>query len=176
MNTLAGRCSSTEIRVDAAYGRPGRFGNRECVLLLAGGIGVTPMHSILAELHARAMASLPIPRRVHFVWTAADDGVLCLFPELFLAINNANPNSVFRLSLHNSRKPKPAVDGASDAVLHTRGLIHRSRPDLPALFHELRDEFADVGVMVCGPAPLIDQASNLSFEHGFEFHTEIFGW
>ena len=60
--------------------------------------------------------------------------------------------------------------------MYTHSIIKRGRPKLDALMRDLAGDYNadDVMVMVCGPEQLIADASRLSFQHGFHFHTEIF--
>ena len=66
-----------------------------------------------------------------------------------------------------------------EAVEFTRSKIHRGRPRLDVLMREVSESVSvasDVMVMTCGPEQLVLDASELAFQYGFDFHTEIFNF
>lgn len=84
------------------------------LLSAAGGIGITPFHSIICDLHARALAPGAVGtagavKRVHLVWTVRDASLLHVFADTLAAVSRENPNgSMFSLHLH-------LTDGSSSA-------------------------------------------------------------
>ena len=55
---LASHQSMTEVRIDGPYGKPHEYSSKSVLVLLAGGIGITPMHAVFAEVYAHACRSL----------------------------------------------------------------------------------------------------------------------
>jgi predicted ferric reductase len=118
----------TEVRVDGPYGKPGSYADKRVVVLVAGGIGITPMHSIFAELYARAcrqaaetsasvnnsvsrngrtgssssVVASPV-QRVVLVWSARSTVIFSLFSSTFLAVEQHNPSKAFTVQLHISQ-------------------------------------------------------------------------
>lgn len=77
---LSGSPSQT-IRVDGPYGRQPYCTEYHNVLLVAGGIGITPMHAQLAEIHARASNGTLEQcalKRIRLVWVVREVGMLSL--------------------------------------------------------------------------------------------------
>jgi hypothetical protein len=207
----------TEVRVDGPYGRPGTFSDKRALVLVAGGIGITPMHSIFAELYAVAAraksGSCGAVERVVLLWSGRSDVTFCLFAPTFHAVNQRNPNGAFEFYLHNTAPSgggggggggvggaAGGVEGAAghrghthsaagaagaevymgdiphDALVFTKSIIRRGRAPLAEKLKEMGQLYApdEVMVMACGPEPLILSASELAFQHGFHFHTEVF--
>jgi len=208
------------VSIDGPYGRTGHYYERETLILIAGGIGITPIHSIIADLHNRltnpdAYGSIGAVKHVHVVWVVREARLLHIFANTLADILRNNPDSVFSLHLHCTESAGPggsvAISGgpgyASDGLTiepstagfcdpSSASIVDRARaggrPDLPKLFTHVAAEAqkdhaariaggggafspaAAVTVMVCGPERLIDQASDLSFAHGFDFHSEVF--
>lgn len=101
----AARPLAMPVSVDGPYGRPGHYASRRCVVLVAGGIGVTPMHAIMADLHARACnpdvyGAPGAVTRVHLVWTVREAALIGHFGESLARMLAANPASMFSLAIH----------------------------------------------------------------------------
>jgi NAD(P)H-flavin reductase len=93
------------LSIDGPYGRAGHYYERDTVVLVAGGIGVTPIASILGDLYARAtQPDVYGPpgnvRRVHLIWTVRDPNLLTVFADLLADIVRNNANGMFQLHLH----------------------------------------------------------------------------
>jgi predicted ferric reductase len=89
--------------IDGPYGRTGHYYESTVLLLIAGGIGITPMHAILQDLLLRASevgtreaakhegpsaARLPLGRvqRVHLVWAVRDERLPQAFADTLLGL------------------------------------------------------------------------------------------
>ena len=55
--------------------------SRECLVLVAGGIGVTPMHSVLEELQLGGVPDGAPLRRVVLVWAARSSKIFGMFAD-----------------------------------------------------------------------------------------------
>jgi len=113
------------ISVDGPYGRAGHYSERQTLILVAGGIGVTPLHSIVADLHARArdpatFGPAGAVRKVHFVWAAREASTFLLFADTLAALLRENPaGGMFSLHLHLTEGRATAA-GAEGAVAGKR--------------------------------------------------------
>ena len=174
----------------------------ELVVLVAGGIGITPLHSLFAEVYACASrvksGQCGSIEHVVLLWAGRSDSTFCLFAPTFHKVSQRNPNGAFEFYLFNSA---PGAGGAGaaagalgakgappppdevymgdiphDAVVYTKSVIQRGRPPVAEKMSEVAQRFHpdDVMVMACGPQALILSASSLAFQHGFHFHTEVF--
>jgi predicted ferric reductase len=182
---LAKAHTVVEVRVDGPYGYPGAISDKRCLLLIAGGIGVTPLHSIFAELHLRALHSKddvhPL-ESVTLVWSARSDDLFALFSPTLLSVMRHNPGDIFHFQLHNSQPARSKSielrvgELPSDISQDAKSLIQRCRPNLDLLFEQASQHYvpSDVAVMVCGPAELTYDASERAFRYGFHFHNEVF--
>jgi predicted ferric reductase len=52
---LAKTSTTVEVKLDGPYGKPAPFTDRSVLILVAGGIGVTPMHALFADIYNRAV-------------------------------------------------------------------------------------------------------------------------
>lgn len=185
---------TVEVKVDGPYGKPEIFSDARSLVLVAGGIGVTPMHSLLSDLHRRVVAGHDIGRiqRVHLIWSSRSDDLFCLFARTLSeavhepashAHTQRKPKCTFSVSLHNSQKPQASIAAEPDYPAEealVRSLIVRSRPNLAAAISractDLPGPREDIMVMSCGPQALLDEASEVAFNNGCRFHAEVFNF
>ena len=126
------------VRVDGPYGVPPDLGDYDLVLLVAGGIGVTPCHSILHHLHSAWLAAQPSNGGVRgdantcvdagantcgvrLVWSVRDEAMPKLFDSTWCAINANDGGGRFGYSIHNTQRartpPGDAVPATPPTVL-----------------------------------------------------------
>jgi predicted ferric reductase len=108
----AGRAAQPVIRIDGPYGVPPVVDEYTSILLVAGGIGVTPCHAILRDLYARA-ADTASRRcghtagkracKVKLLWSVRHKGMACLFADTLRQIDADSLGDSFSYSLHLSR-------------------------------------------------------------------------
>jgi ferredoxin-NADP reductase len=153
-----------EVLVDGPYGRNPYFSDStETLILVAGGIGVTPMMALFSHLYSRAKAAataaiavgvdtiardhwrtraLGTLRRIVLVWTVRTELELALFAEQIYQARQDNPFDAFDAILHvtgsdDVRLPVCASDlyaGMKPGVVHlVTGTARSGRPDLSSL-------------------------------------------
>jgi hypothetical protein len=106
------------VSVDGPYGRTGHYFERSSVVLVAGGIGITPLASVLGDLYSRATdpdvnGDLASVRSVHLVWVARDRSLFTIYAPLLSRILKDNAGGVFKLHLFcsNSSRNSRSADG-----------------------------------------------------------------
>merc|ERR1719266_2016596 len=93
-----------EIHVDGPYGKPFVYDGYERVILVAGGIGVTPCHSIFSTMLSRSMQqsadkdAAPLPA-VDLIWVAKDKEMFSMFTQTFRSYEAHNPSANNRFSV-----------------------------------------------------------------------------
>lgn len=102
---LAASDAQPVVRIDGPYGKPPQFEEFDDVLLVAGGIGITPCHAILRDLYLRRCeekvkppeaAAARLPSRVHLIWSVRHRGMACLFTETWKLVNDDSFDGNFR--------------------------------------------------------------------------------
>jgi len=87
-----------ELHVDGPYGKPFVYKGYERVILVAGGIGITPVHSIFSTLLSLSMkyggkdeegSILPF---VDLIWVAKDSKMFSMFTNTWRSYEEHNPN------------------------------------------------------------------------------------
>eukprot|EP01119_Soliformovum_irregulare_P000557 TRINITY_DN1038_c0_g5_i2.p1 TRINITY_DN1038_c0_g5~~TRINITY_DN1038_c0_g5_i2.p1 ORF type:complete len:1060 (-),score=280.60 TRINITY_DN1038_c0_g5_i2:117-3200(-) len=95
------------VRVDGPYGCLPPFQDMSDILLISGGIGVTPMHSILLSLYQslrypNGKKNFPRLKKVYFIWTVRDASLLNMLKDTLGTIHNHDLDGMFELHLHVS--------------------------------------------------------------------------
>ncbi|PRP76058.1 ferric reductase-like transmembrane protein [Planoprotostelium fungivorum] len=175
--------SQTLIRVDGPYGNMNVHTRRHpIVVMVAGGIGITPVFGILRDAyrtgHLSKSQADTIPRHcireVHLVWTIQSMDQYSWFEEEFeelLAAARHPFQPRLHLHLHVTR---------DNATLMSQR-FKRGRPSFDALFEQLENDHPREAktVFVCGPKPMVADvwdkvASRCLHGHPYDFHKETF--
>ena len=101
------------VSVDGPYGRTGHYHERSTLLLVAGGIGLTPFHSLLLDLAARARrpdeyGALGAVRRVHLVWVVRDLHIVRAFAATLLPLAQSG-GELFDIAIYCTNRSRAAV-------------------------------------------------------------------
>ncbi|OWZ08778.1 hypothetical protein PHMEG_00018622 [Phytophthora megakarya] len=198
--------SPFDILVDGPYGNvsvdienPSIYSH---FVLFSGGIGVTPMRSIVNWLHSEHIGGYrPDMKNVHFVWSVRDrDLVQALVDGPEPQLDGSQNESYFPTRIQDAVVPNDQTDAFFSEIYLTRGekdvesqvdhqlskcLRYGSRPDTAKILRAMgekaqRDGNSRIAVLVCGPKPLVNGVVTTSLElykemniH-FDVHTELF--
>jgi NAD(P)H-flavin reductase len=174
-----------EFNLDGPYGKP-TICLQKCstLVLIGGGIGVTPLLPILnmaaKSQDVSSMNLLPQLRRLVFVWAVRrQEAFECAAEELRCAAARIAAGSTgdmpsVEVRLHLTGEAVQA--GVPQAFQHT---IECRRPDMAEIFSQVKaadDDAGGAGTMgfVCGPAAMIRAARQAGWEHGVPIHVESF--
>ncbi len=145
-----------------ASGPAGRFtfdqSSSDGVVLIAGGVGITPVMSILRALTDRAW-----PGMIHFVQVARTEEDLVFREELDYLSRRFPKLSILRVL------SRVSADG------HWKGECGRLTADMISSFVP---QIAQLPVYLCGPTPMMEATQTLLAELGVpadQIHTEAFG-
>ncbi|TFK29465.1 NADPH oxidase isoform 2 [Coprinopsis marcescibilis] len=158
------------VMVDGPFGSASEdFLNYEAVMLVGGGIGVTPFASILKHIWYR-MNNLSSGKptrlsKVYFTWVIKDFGTAEWFHSLLHAIEEEDTQNRIEINIYLTARLKEDevnniivqdVGAEKDAITSLRAPTHFGRPNWNRVFGSLCDKHpeTDIGVFFCGPAPL----------------------
>jgi ferredoxin-NADP reductase len=163
------------VNIDGPYGYPPDFEHQHNIVLVAGGIGITPMISIVKDLHQLRKQNDPKAMRLknlYLLWVVRDLAILEMFRDVFDEIHNDHTcKGVFHIMLRVTQRSFSAkIEGSTFNPPPVLG-----RPNL-------QQEFADIATvcgtsvlaMVCGPEPMVKEVQSAAYRCHFELHTETF--
>ncbi|KAG3176175.1 hypothetical protein PC128_g17402 [Phytophthora cactorum] len=192
-----------DILLDGPYGKlsvdidtPGVYSH---YVLLSGGIGMTPMRSIVNWLYTEHHEGYrPDIKNVHFVWSVRDrDLIQALVDGTGLHHETSNHKSYFPARIQDANEPTSTffsefyltrgekdVEALLDHQL-TSCLRYGSRPDTAKILRAMGEKAKEAGstrvaVLACGPNSLVSDvvvaSITLSKEMNihFDVHTELF--
>lgn len=168
---------SMKLRIDGPYGKPLLdFKAHRTVLLVAGGIGITPMISILRDLVGRQITSMPIAtQEIHFMWIIPDQVSYSWFADEIQEIisqSSALPEDKYLLDIKTF---------FTKATTTPSSQFFAGRPDFKSVFNGIKQYHGsgDIAVGVCGPAVMLKEVRNAAVSESdesclFKVHTETF--
>lgn len=162
---------SPQINIDGPYGMLTHDVTQyDVVVMCCGGIGVTPMISILRDLHYKMSVKLLDAKKVYLFWTMRDPSLYYSLGDCFNDVLVSPMSSCFNLSVW--------ITQAGEAS----PLFERGKPDWMEIFSALKtlhDDVDRIAVLSCGPTNLVnttwDCSTRLSDSRvAFDFHKETF--
>lgn len=159
-----------DLDVDGPYGSPPALRRR--VLLVAGGVGVTPCASILRTVLLGGADC----ERVTLVWVAKRRHLFYLFADALQlrALTKDQPTQAHAAMLYETGYFVSHADHLAHAP---RLVVRRGRPDLDAHLDTILaglDDPSQALVFASGPHSLIDAVCQAARSRGAQFHAESF--
>lgn len=174
------------ISVDGPCGAPIDYTQYTTVILVAGGIGVTPCKSVFESLRATS-SSLGALIRVHLIWAGRDESLFSIMSDSLHDLPLPNPSeTVFTASLFidnpAAKAPSVTADSHLDPEQQAANLskiITYGRVNLQSEFAKFQTESNlkhpdHTLVFVCGPPGLTSSCETLCAQYNWSFHSETF--
>ena len=174
--------SELEVNVEGPFGVGVQTSHYEQIVLVAGGIGITPCHALLRDMIQKHKAGVLSPqlRSVTLVWTAR-------FPQLF---NMFEPTFKEAVTLSEESKGSGSGSGSGQGIEFNLSLwltdvamkaqvitsqeYSTGRPDLKSILHPAASSGMKSLVFHCGPPGLEKASREAAIELGLDYHTETF--
>ncbi|RIA84808.1 ferric reductase like transmembrane component-domain-containing protein [Glomus cerebriforme] len=166
-----------KMRVDGPYGKTSLdFMQHNTVVLVSGGIGITPMISILRDLVDRQVANMPIvTQSIYFLWVIPDTDAYQWFgSELRELMSRAG-------TLPQNKYILDVKVFLTRSTTTPSSIFFQGRPDFSIFFHDIKrfHGSGDIAVGVCGPAVMLKQVRNAAVQSSdetclFKVHSETF--
>jgi predicted ferric reductase len=102
------------VNVDGPYGNTiFETARYDTVVLVAGGIGITPLHGVLRFLHQLAVAGVGPVRRVHLVWSVRNPALFWSIKETLRSVVENSMGGRFGFALFATRSSANSAVGKS---------------------------------------------------------------
>jgi len=167
---------TAKVFIDGPYGHCAvRWEDYSSLILVAGGIGVTPMIAILDDLYEKCKTDKKPARleNVIFCWSIQNKDSLAWMDSITKKIQ-ANPQPTagvkFDVQVFATREKG---EGAGFRI---------GRPNYEAIFDAAQrpkdgaGKDWNIGVLACGPEPMIHDVQKMSQVREVDFHKEIFAF
>lgn len=195
-----------ELYMDGPYGNPSinlEMDDKKLFLLIAGGIGVTPIISTANDLIDQYIRGRDI-KKIFFVWSVRDTlmvpGIMNeqnligkYHSELqFIQQQTGKELSKDVLEIRIHQTKKNLEDANSNNVVvnsseTTRPFVYYGKYFIPQrmnlhdIFLQMKEQqrdlkLDDVCVLACGPKEMLDEVSSLSKKNSFSHHLEVFNF
>jgi len=162
LKDLSYRGVGQTISLDGPYGSPPDMTKYSRVLIVAGGIGVTPCHSIFREMVLKDSGD----NRVHLLWVSRKAQLFTMFMDTLEKADSSGPR--FTYSLYAD------VEVSLKAPEWLKEKIQAGRPRLGAAFDKLGIQGSNSFVFVCGPGGLARAVEGCAEQRGCGLHMETF--
>lgn len=169
------------VNIDGPYGNPPPFMDEQhdTLLLVAGGIGITPIISIFKDqyqLHRQSHPNSKMLKHVYLLWVVRDMSSLEMFREVFDDISNdPHCQSKFHIILRVTQR---SFSKAYSLTAETTPLNPQPIMGRPNLLQEFGDIAQTCGknvlAMVCGPNVMIKEVQSAAYKFKFDLHVETF--
>jgi len=192
-NLLSAPDGSPIFRIDGPYGAASEDTFKfKTVMLIGGGIGVTPFASILKSVRYRIdMSGESAIQKVYFFWVCRDKNAFEWFSDLLAALEQANINQFLDIntyltapmSVDEIRNMVQGLDSETDQITGLQSPTHFGRPNWDQIFSEKANvhQGQEIGVFFCGPSVLSKQLYTFSRKYTdsktntlFKYHKENF--
>jgi len=189
-----------DIRMEGPFGTPSVDLSSEtykCILLISGGIGVTPMQSICNDLLYQHKVKGRMLKKVWFVWTLRD---LQMLTDVLHGNDEEKKNPQTEAAdclLTKNSVPSESASAATPEVLVAdfyislppqqeirQQNVKLGRPNFSEIFEKMAEIATATGeskvaVLVCGPMPMVTDISQLAVQKTtaqvqFHVHSEVF--
>jgi len=164
--------SDIRVRLEGPYGHMSlKLSEFQHVLMIAGGIGITPMMPLLemALSPERRRAELPAMKSLSLIWIVQSSLQLLWFKELleYAFMQAQIPSTDFKLQI------QLFVTQSSQQCI--KAPFTAGRPQIADLIRDAAQEsMGDKAALLCGPSGLTREASAHASENGFSVHVETF--
>jgi len=167
-NLLSAPDGSPIFRIDGPFGAASEDVFKfKTVMLVGGGIGVTPFASILKSIRYQLESTqLPLINKVYFYWISRDKNAFEWFSDLISVLEQENINNFLeirtyltaQLSVEEIRKVMYGLEEGQE-ITGLQSPTFFGRPDWRQIFQDISQKHfgQEVGVFFCGPAVLSKQ-------------------
>mmetsp|Transcript_20346 Transcript_20346/g.40351 ORF Transcript_20346/g.40351 Transcript_20346/m.40351 type:complete len:969 (-) Transcript_20346:201-3107(-) len=171
-----GRLDKIRLNIDGPYGRPLEYRRYEKIIFVAGGIGITNIHSSFKTLYLLAKAGLLPVTRVHLIWVAKDPAYFDMFADTFFNVSNDSLHTRFKFSFYITQEHSLMGNELYGTQTPTTSKVpfKLGRPNLLRELVGLSAYGMHALINASGPVDLRDTCHRLAIKCGVDYQDETF--
>merc|ERR1712228_14667 len=186
LNKMASKLRSIEhlnVAIEGPYGITLDFENYQHIVLVAGGVGITPLHNIFMTLYEQIVNSknVRIPS-FELWWINKTAEAFSYYIDSFRTFQN-NPVQSIKIKLLATReKKRHSVSSQASGSRSAQSRIshgiewNAQRPYLPTAL-SFMERYQEKGLIyVCGPKSMVDDCVQAAYNNGNHIKREYFLW
>lgn len=189
------------VNIDGPYGTPLKASQYDAVLFIAGGIGITPMHSCLRHIYLTLKSNpsaYPLLKKVRLVWMIRkNDKYLDSTFNIILSDNilvREDSKQIFSIAKYITGVSKDVAHDRGSSPIHgsQRGSVEKGctngfyeqtelyygRASIDKEVEDFSEGYRQVCVYACGPKAMIDSAQDsctkMAVNQNIEFREDTF--
>jgi len=167
--------SQLTVNVDGPYGSDLDLLAYDRIVLVAGGIGITPLHNVFATVFNEAKASFGQFPSMELVWIARNPDMFNMYIETFKQFKAEGvPNMKISLFATRSTIHKESVQVREAGLEDVDIPVSNRKPDLSVELRYLETLGSRALIYACGPELLVDSCRTLAHRNGNHFKRETF--
>ena len=169
----AGECMPPTVQVDGPYGHAVDVGNYKSICLVCGGIGITPMISLLKDVVNYA-STFPDLVELKLLWSSRSFEELSIFNEIWEEIYSLRGTTKINIEIALYLSGKFVLSTETVGVMVGPVQLKYGRIKIPNELRSTEKYGMDALVYVCGPASLVNVCADWTMQHRTDFKYETF--
>ena len=171
------------IAIEGPYGITLDFENYDHIVLIAGGVGITPLHNIFFTLYHEVLSHgssqlnisrKPIPS-IELWWINRRADAFSYYIDSFKQFQNS-PIQFFKIKLYATIERNRSSVSRKNRQNSFAITWDAQRPYLPTALSFMK-QYKERGLLyVCGPKSMIDDAVEAAYKNGNHLRREYFLW
>jgi len=164
--------SNRKVLIQGPYGHISvnyRLNKYHNITIICGGIGITPMISILKDISNIYKYRLTKLKKVNFIWLIPHISLFIPFKKYLLDLTD----DIFDIKIYITRKDENNAEEIVDEIYLNISIIN-DKPNITHLLNMIHFEYKNMTILLCGNSRLANEIIKFSNDNNIDISNEIF--